>query len=121
MANTGVRGRPIEPLVLSAQERTYLQRQVRRHRVGQSLSEWCRAILRCADGLPIKSVAAKLGIHEHTVGEWRRRFLKDRPDGPLDEARPGRPRTINDDQVAVTPTPKFGQPNVSSRSASPTN
>jgi FixJ family two-component response regulator len=72
VANTGVRGRPIEPLVLSAQERTYLQRQVRRHRVAQSLSERCRAILRCADGLPIKSVAAKLGIHEHTVGEWRR-------------------------------------------------
>ena len=26
---TGVKGRPIEPLVLSAQERTYLERQVR--------------------------------------------------------------------------------------------
>jgi transposase len=45
-------------------------------------------------------VAAELGIHEHTVGKWRRRFLKDRCDGLLDEARPGRPRTINDDQVA---------------------
>ncbi len=29
MANAAVRGRPIEPLVLSAQERTYLERQVR--------------------------------------------------------------------------------------------
>jgi transposase len=45
-------------------------------------------------------VAAELGIPEHTVGKWRRRFLKDRCDGLLDEARPGRPRTINDDQVA---------------------
>jgi transposase len=42
----------------------------------------------------------ELGIHEHTVGKWRR-FLKDRCDGLLDEARPGRPRTINDDQVAA--------------------
>ena len=101
MANAGVRGRPIAPLVLSAQERAYLERQVRRHRVARSLSERCRAILRCADGLPSKSVAAELGLHEHTVGKWRRRFLKDRCDGLLDEARPGRPRTINDDQVAA--------------------
>ncbi|MET4024333.1 IS630 family transposase, partial [Bradyrhizobium sp. RT3a] len=100
MANAGERGRPIAPLVLSPQERAYLERQVRRHRVARSLSERCRAILRCADGLPSKSVAAELGLHEHTVGKWRRRFLKDRCDGLLDEARPGRPRTINDDQVA---------------------
>ncbi len=67
MANAGVRGRPIAPLVLSAQERAYLERQVRRHRVARSLSERCRAILRCADGLPSKSVAAELGIHEIVV------------------------------------------------------
>jgi transposase len=38
---------------------------------------------------------------EHTVGKWRRRFLTDRIEGLLDEARPGRPRTIGDDQVAA--------------------
>jgi transposase len=101
MANAGVRGRPIVPLVLSAQERAYLERQVRRHRVARSLSERCRVILRCADGLRSKDVAAELGLHEHTVGKWRRRFLKDRCDGLLDEPRPGRPRTIDDDQVAA--------------------
>ena len=54
MANAGMRGRPIAPLVLSAQERSYLERQVRRHRVARSLSERCRVILRCADGLSSK-------------------------------------------------------------------
>ena len=93
MANAGMRGRPIAPLVLSQQERTYLERQVRRHRVARSLSERCRVILRCADGLASKDVAAELGLHEHTVGKWRRRFLKDRCEGLLDEARPGRPRS----------------------------
>ena len=101
MANAGMRGRPVVRLVLSAQERSYLERQVRRHRVARSLSERCRVILRCADGLPSKDVAAELGLHEYTVGKWRRRFLKDRCDGLLDEARPGRPRTIDDDQVAA--------------------
>lgn len=94
-------GRPIIPLVLSLDEQTYLERQVRRHRVARSLSERCRIILRCADGIPSKSVATELGVHEHTVGKWRRRFLKDRIEGLLDEARPGRPRTIGDDQVAA--------------------
>src|SRR5262244_2768865 len=101
MANASTRGRPIAALVLSAQERTYLERQVRRHRDARSLSERCRVILRCADGLASKDVAAELGLHEHTVGKWRRRFLRDRCDGLLDEARPGRPRTIDDDQVAA--------------------
>src|SRR5262245_5164772 len=101
MAQAFARGRPIAPLVLSAQERVYLERQVRRHRVARSLSERCRVILRCADGLPSKSVAAELGVHQHTVAKWRRRLLKDRCDGLLDEARPGRPRTIDDDQVAA--------------------
>jgi len=36
-------------------------------------------ILRCADGLPSKDVAEELGVHEHTVGKWRRR-LGPRPD-----------------------------------------
>jgi transposase len=65
------------------------------------MSERCRIILRCADGIQSKVVAADLGVHEHTVGKWRRRFLTDRVEGLLDEARPGRPRTIEDDQVAA--------------------
>lgn len=101
MSNAFAKGRPIEPLVVTADERVYLERQVRRHRVTRSLSERCRIILRCADGLQSKVVAAELGVHEHTVGKWRRRFLVDRIDGLLDEARPGRPRTIDDDQVAA--------------------
>jgi transposase len=88
-------------LAVTADERAYLERQVRRHRVARSLSERCRIILRCADGLQSKVVASQLGVHEHTVGKWRRRFLSHRIDGLLDEARPGRPRTIGDDQVAA--------------------
>lgn len=94
-------GRPTVPLVLSSDERAYLERQVRRRRVARSMSERCRIILRCADGIASKTVAAELSVHEHTVGKWRRRFLKDRVEGLLDEARPGRPRTIDDDQVAA--------------------
>lgn len=98
---TKVRGRPKGALILTLQERAYLERQVRRHRVGRAMSERCRIILRCADGSYSAAVAAELGVHEHTVGKWRRRFLKDRIEGLLDEPRPGRPRTIDDDAVAA--------------------
>lgn len=50
MANAS--GRPTAPLVLSEAEREYLERQVRKHRVARSLSERCRIILRCGEGVP---------------------------------------------------------------------
>ena len=87
-------------MVLSDEERSYLERQVRRRRVARSISDRCRMILHCADGLTNKAVAAELGVHEHTVGKWRRRFLKERIEGLSDEPRPGRPRTLTDEQVA---------------------
>ena len=68
--------------------------------VARSLSDRCRMILRCADGLTNKAVAPRLGVHEHTVGKWRRRFLKERIEGLSDEPRPGRPRTLTDEKVA---------------------
>ena len=94
-------GRPMAALVLSDKDRSYLERQARRRRVARSLSDRCRMILRCADGLTNKAVAIELGVHEHTVGKWRRRFLKERIDGLSDEPRPGRPRTLSDEKVAA--------------------
>ena len=96
----GTRGRPIDAIVLSAEELDFLKRQVRRHRGPRSLSDRCRIILKCAEGLQSKVIGAELGFHEHTVGKWRRRFLQDRIDGLLDEPRSGRPRSIDDDEVA---------------------
>ena len=93
-------GRPVAALILSDEERSFLERQARRRRVARSMAERCRMILRCAEGLTNKVVAAELGMHEHTVGKWRRRFVKDRIDGLSDEPRPGRPRTLTDDKVA---------------------
>ena len=108
MANAA--GRPVEPIVLTADERAYLERQVRHHRVARSLSERCRIILRCGDGLPSKIVAAELGVYEHTVGKWRRRFLKARVEGLLDEDRPGRPRTI--DEIDYSSGPRANEPHL---------
>ena len=65
MANAG--GRPTAPLALEPEEREYLERQVRRRRVARSMSERCRIILRCAEGIQSKVVAAELGVHDIPV------------------------------------------------------
>lgn len=93
-------GRLADAVDLSAEERGFLEAQVRRHKAARSLSDRCRMILLCAEGLQSKEVAARLGVHEHTVGKWRRRFVKDRIEGLTDEYRPGRPRSVSDAQVA---------------------
>jgi len=93
-------GRVAGKVDLSEEERAFLESQARRHKAPRSLSDRCRMILLCAEGLPSKEVAVRLGVHEHTVGKWRRRFVKDRIEGLTDEYRCGRPRTVHDEQVA---------------------
>ena len=93
-------GRQADLVVLSDTDRTFLEAQVRRHKAPRSLSDRCRMVLLCAQGLQSKQVAARLGIHEHTVGKWRRRFVQGGIEGLTDEYRAGRPRTVSDAQVA---------------------
>ena len=98
-------GRVADEVLLSAEERAFLEAQVRRYKAARSLSDRCRMILFCAEGLQSKEVAERLGVHEHKVGKWRRRFVRDRIEGLTDEYRPGRPRTVLDIQVAA-PRPR---------------
>ncbi|SMG29212.1 Winged helix-turn helix [Paracoccus sp. J56] len=84
-------GRVAGEVVLSADERDFLEAHVRRHQATRSLSARCRMVLLCAEGLQSKEVGARPGVHEHTVGKWRRRFVRDRIEGLTDEYRPAGP------------------------------
>ncbi len=44
-------GRVADEVVLSADERDFLEAQVRRHKAARSLSDRCRMVLLCAEGL----------------------------------------------------------------------
>ncbi len=92
-------GRPKAVLDLTDGERVQLQRWARRRRTAQGLASRSRIILECAGGSSNKDVAARLGVSAATVGKWRRRFIASRLDGLVDEPRPGRPRTVSDDDV----------------------
>jgi transposase len=56
-------------------------------------------VLACAEGGSNGQVAGRLGLHRETVRKWRNRFIEHRLDGLHDEPRPGKPRTISDDDV----------------------
>src|SRR4029450_78941 len=107
------RGRPKAPLVLTDDERQTLVRWARRAKTAQALALRAKIVLACAQGASNQQVAEQLGIWPQTVGKWRGRFVRDRLEGLSDEPRPGRPRTIADEQVeqVLTKTLEESPPN----------
>ncbi len=59
----------------------------------------CRIVLAAADGENTIDIAERLGCSRGTVSKWRGRFAARGLDGLHDEPRPGKPRTITDDEV----------------------
>jgi len=92
-------GSYLEPLELSEEERTTLERWARRPKSSQALALRCRIVLACAEGKSNTQVAGELGIQRATAGKWRSKFVAQGLDGLHDEPRPGAPRTIGDDAV----------------------
>jgi transposase len=86
-------------VALREEEREVLERWARRPKSAQALALRCRIVLAAADGESSKEIAARLGCNRSTVGRWRGRFADCGLDGLHDEPRPGRPRSISDDDV----------------------
>src|SRR3954465_6558571 len=84
---------------LSDQERLQLEAWTRRRTSAQALALRSRIVLAAAEGLKNTAIAERLGINRAMAAKWRSRFAEHRLDGLTDEPRPGRPRTISDEQV----------------------
>jgi transposase len=84
---------------LSADERVQLESWTRRRSSAQALALRSRIVLLAAAGLKNAVIARELGVHRNMVAKWRSRFLEHGLEGLTDEPRPGRPRTVTDEQV----------------------
>lgn len=93
-------GRPKAELVLSEDERVQLQSMARSRSLPAALAQRAKIVLGCAAGEANSTVARRLGTTNATVGKWRRRFAEQRISGLHDEMRPGKPRSIEDEQLA---------------------
>jgi transposase len=83
---------------LNSESRKAVERLARGRSQPAGLVERARIVLRAADGLPDKEIAQQLGITPEKAARWRNRFLE----GGIvqkDASRPGRTRTITEDQV----------------------
>ena len=84
---------------LSDQERSQLEAWTRRRTSAQALAQRSRIVLLAAEGLKNTEIAQRLEIDRGMAAKWRSRFAEHSLDGLTDEPRPGRPRTITDEQV----------------------
>jgi transposase len=88
----------VPPLVITDEERAELQRRVRAHTTPQRAAKRARVVLLAADGVPNRQIAPIVGMNQHTVAHWRRRFAAERLAGLEDRQRPGRPPVYGHDE-----------------------
>src|SRR3954462_14062650 len=84
---------------LTDEERAQLEAWTRRPTSARALAERSRIVLLAAAGLNNTEIAARLDLAVSSVRKWRKRFVEQRLDGLTDEPRPGRARTVTDEQV----------------------
>jgi len=94
-------GRPVAAIVLSAEEETQLRSFASSRTLPHAMVARAKLVLWAAKGQSNTEIADRLHYTKATVGKWRQRFLKHRLAGLYDELRPGRPRSIEDEQVAM--------------------
>jgi transposase len=96
MARTG---RPAVVIELRDGEKEELERLSRRSRTNRDVSVRAKIVLALASGETGTSVGARLHVSKPTIVKWRKRFAEGRVEALYDEARPGAPRRIADEEI----------------------
>lgn len=111
--------RPAPALGLRDGDREELARLTRSSSVRAGLAQRARIVLLASEGESNTSIAAKAGVSRPTVIDWRNRYAAQGIAGLDDEARSGRPRTIDHREIVAqtlkAPPKKYGVTHWSSR------
>ena len=94
-------GRPKPVLALTREEQIQLRSWARSRTLPHALVARARLVLWSDEGESNTCIASRLCWTNATVGKWRQRFVQHRLAGLCDELRPGRPRTVADEQIAA--------------------
>lgn len=94
-------GRPKKPIILSDQEHEQLTSIVRSRSLPHGLVTRAQIVLMAAEGVTSNEIANKVALSAQSVCKWRQRYLQQGISGLHDELRPGRPRSVSDEQVAT--------------------
>lgn len=87
---------PATALTISDDDRTTLTTWTRSTTVSAGRAERAAIVLACADGAGTSEAARRLGLSRPTVIKWRDRYASHGLAGLADEARRGRPKTVDD-------------------------
>jgi len=93
-------GRPKAPVVLSEEQHQQLNSWAASRSLPHGLVTRARIVLMAAEGLTNQAIAEKVGLSKPMVGKWRQHYLQHGLAGLHDEMRPGRPRSVSDEEVA---------------------
>lgn len=94
-------GRPRQPLQLSEEERKQINALASSRTLPYGLVRRAKIILLADQGLSNTAIAKRLSLSQPSVCKWRKRFLEQGLQGLHDEPRPGKPRDIEDEQIAA--------------------
>ncbi|MEM2117325.1 MAG: helix-turn-helix domain-containing protein, partial [Thermoplasmata archaeon] len=94
-------GRPKPPIKLSKEEFAQLNSISNSRSLPHGLVNRARIVLMAAEGATNREIAQKVQLSPQMVCKWRQRYLQQGLSGLHDELRPGRPRSISDEKVAL--------------------
>ena len=93
------RGRKVSPIKLTDDELDHLHTLLRRRKLPNAEARRAKALQRMHEGASNKAIAQELGVCNHTVGIWRKRFADEGLRGISELPRSGAPRTISDEKI----------------------